>query len=234
MCRSSDPAYFSREHTAQLKPPRGRANLPGPWPREDFELCQTAGEWMHGQLLQWVCRRFKRRDPGGLADLIQKNAKIYGGQTTPNLVQALVKWDVPALFYTFFDGLLDGCVTHGESRFTDIVYTLDEPRAADSKRMGKDSLLILVRGSVANAKSLVLTESDHQRLTASIVNMEQEYEAIAKQVGRCALFLGVSPRDPLVRQTQLQAARVGPPEAGSNLFCVEGARRGRRRLLAAV
>jgi CHAT domain/SIR2-like domain len=194
-------------------------DLQPPYPRrrEDFELCQTAGEWMHGQLLQWVCQHYERQ-PGGLADLIQKIAKIYGGQTTPNLVRALVKWDVPALFYTFFDGLLDGCVTHGESRFTDIVYTLDEPRAADSKRMGKDSLLILVRGSVANAKSLVLTESDHQRLTASIVNMEQEYEAIAKQVGRCALFLGVSPRDPLVRQLSYKLLESGRRRQGPTFF----------------
>ena len=194
-------------------------DLQPPYPRrrEDFELCQTAGEWLHGQLLQWVCQHYERQ-PGGLADLIQKIAKIYGTQPTPNLVRALVKWDVPALFYTFFDGLLDGCVTHGESRFTDIVYTLDEPRAADSKRIGKDSLLILVRGSVANAKSLVLTESDHQRLTASIVKMEQEYEAIAKQVGRCVLFMGVSPRDPLVRQLSYKLLESGRRRQGPTFF----------------
>ena len=216
-----------REHIARGKQrpvPRELAgtladDLQPPYPRrrEDFELCQTAGEWLHGQLLQWVCQHYERQ-PGGLADLIQKIAKIYGTQPTPNLVRALVKWDVPALFYTFFDGLLDGCVTHGESRFTDIVYTLDEPRAADSKRIGKDSLLILVRGSVANAKSLVLTESDHQRLTASIVKMEQEYEAIAKQVGRCVLFMGVSPRDPLVRQLSYKLLESGRRRQGPTFF----------------
>jgi hypothetical protein len=185
--------------------------------REDFELCQTAGEWMHGQLLQWVCQHYERQ-PGGLADLIQKIAKIYGDQPTPSLVQALARWEVPALFYTFFDGLLDGCATHGGSCFTDIVYTLDEPRAADSKRIGKDSLLILVRGSLAHPKSLVLTESDHQRLTASIVKMEQEYEAVAKQVGRCLLFLGVSPRDPLMRQLSYKLLESGRRRQGPTFF----------------
>ena len=194
-------------------------NLQPPYPRrrEDFELCQTAGEWMHGQLLQWVCQHYERQ-PGGLENLLQKIKEIYCDQRTPTLVKEMAKWHVPALFYTFFDGLLEGCANHGKSGFTDIVYTLDEQRASDSKYADKDSLLILVRGSVANDQSLVLTESDHQRLTEDIVNMRKEYEAIAKQVGRCVLFMGVSPRDPLVRQLSYKLLESGRRRQGPTFF----------------
>ena len=168
---------------------------------------------MHGQLLQWVCQHYERQ-PGGLENLLQKIKEIYCDQRTPTLVKEMAKWHVPALFYTFFDGLLEGCANHGKSGFTDIVYTLDEQRAADSEYADKDSLLILVRGSVANDQSLVLTESDHQRLTEDIVNMRKEYEAIAKQVGRCVLFMGVSPRDPLVRQLSYKLLESGRRRQG--------------------
>lgn len=196
------PVDLARALSQKLRPDYPR------W-QPDHSLCTTAGEWMNCSLLQRVCQHYARQ-PGGLGDLIKEIVQHYCDVDPPPLLQELAGWEAPALFYTFFDGLLDGCATQGVGRFTHVIDQLDKPRTAEGKRTGRESLLVLVRGSIANAKTLVLTESDHERLAASIVNMQEEYQAIAKEPGRCVLILGSSPRDPLVRQLGFKLLESGP------------------------
>jgi hypothetical protein len=209
------------------KPPAGPIDLAGllaqnlqpRYPRWqlDHTLCTTAGEWMNCTLLQWVCQHYAGQ-LGGLGDLIKEIERQYYDLEPPPLMKELAEWEGPATFYTFFDGLLDGCAMHGVGRFTHVIDQLDKPRAAEAKKTGRESLLFLVRGSIANANSLILTESDHERLAASIVNMQEEYAAIAKQPGRCVLILGSSPRDPLVRQLGFKLLESGRRKQGPTFF----------------
>jgi hypothetical protein len=192
-CRSkSPPGPF--ELATELARKRGRAYPSA----EDIENCRRTGEWMSSQLLQWVCQLYLQ--DGKFPELLESLIETYRQfQPTP-MIEQLARWDVPGMFYTFFDGLLEDSAGSGGGRFTRIIRQLNELAAADPTTLGRQRLLILLRGSLTDPASLVLTESDHSRLLASIVNMEAGIASIAKQVRRSVLFLGVSPRDPLIRQ----------------------------------
>jgi hypothetical protein len=181
---------------------------------EEIDITEKAGEWMSAQLLQRVAQHYNLKN--GLGDVVEKIKKKYReAQMTP-IIERLARWRVPALFYTYFDGLLDDCQRAGNSAFTTAIRRVDQPPAIDPALAESRRLLILLRGSIFD-DSLVLTESENENLAIQITKMDKQIANVALKPSRCVLFIGVSPRDVLVRQLAREILetnidrRQGPP-----------------------
>lgn len=171
--------------------------------RPDLDLCERAGEWMNGNFLQWVCqhREAQNETRSELVEFVQAH---YAKAEPPPLLEALKSWKVPALFYTYFDGFLEGEVTRGAAWLNRVVYDLDKSLESTSPSLEGQRFLVLLRGSHRRGKSLVLTESDHDILFERIRNISSQLAEFTLKEKRLTLFLGVSPRDPLIRQLSRQ------------------------------
>jgi len=109
---------------------------------------------------------------------------------------ALATWPVPAIFYTHFDGLLERAFQRQE-RTPTVVYTLSK---TPDLRQGHP-VLVLVRGTLTNDETIVLTEQDNEDLASAIDQLPPSVEQITTAVmGRSILFLGVNPRDLIIRK----------------------------------
>jgi hypothetical protein len=164
----------------------------------DFQLCASGGDWMSGLLMQWVCQHnvFKHT---ARATLIKALREIYSGLDPGDAVRKIAGWPVTATFYTFFDGLIESCVNRGDSPLNIILYGVQEPASASVGALAaKPRPLLLVRGSLSKSDSLVLTEEDYEDLLENISQMPPTTASLARQTGSSVVFLGVSPRDPLV------------------------------------
>jgi hypothetical protein len=165
-----------------------------PYAREgDFKLCEAAGDWMDALLLQWVCGLAKKRLE--LYELMQTIQDAYSGCQPPAVLSLLTEWSVPGAFYLHFDGLLEEAFS-ANRRPVRVVYGVDEQVPT-----GTAPLLVHVRGSHRKAESIVLTEEDHDTLWDRVGKMTPEITNLVRgHNGRSLLFLGVNPRDPLVRR----------------------------------
>ena len=186
------PLVFARD-LAQDK------NCAYPLLQADLDLCERAGEWLNGQFLQWVCqhREAQNETRSELVEFVQAH---YAKAAPPPLLGSLLRWKVPALFYTYFDGFLEAEVTHGNAWLNQVVYDIDKSLEGASTSLEGKRFLILLRGSHRRGKSLVLTETDHDALTERIRNMSPQIAEFTLKEKQLTLFLGVSPRDPLIRQ----------------------------------
>lgn len=164
------------------------------YPHErDFRLCETAGDWMDALLLQWVCALVKKRCE--LYELTQAIQDVYATCQPPATLSLITEWPVPGIFYLHFDGLLEEAFSV-HRRPVRVVYGVDEPVPA-----GNAPLLVHVRGSHRKAESIVLTEDDHDALWDRVGKMTPEITNLVRgHNGRSLLFLGISPRDPLVKR----------------------------------
>jgi hypothetical protein len=165
----------------------------------DLELCERAGEWLSGHFLQWVCqhREAQNETRSELVEFVQSR---YAGASPPPLLASFLQWKVPALFYTYFDGFLEAEVTHGNAWLNRVIYDLDKSLESTSSTLEGDRFLFLLRGSHRRGKSLVLTETDHDVLAEKLRNISPQITELTLKEKQLTLFLGVSPRDPLVRQ----------------------------------
>jgi len=179
---------------------------PAAYPAErgenDDQLCRRAGDWMHLMALAWVCehhlakageeRRYKLIDIIGAA---------YTNKQPPLALRRIAAWPVPAVFYLYFDGLLEAAYGKGRARVVDGV---DRP----VPRSEGGPLLVHVLGSYKHAESLVLSESDHEDLWDRFKKISRPISALLTEpvsdleptLRRSLLFLGVSPRDPVARR----------------------------------
>jgi hypothetical protein len=76
-------------------------------------------------------------------------------------------------------------------------------QSVDQKAAGyrDETLVVHIRGIYSESDSLVLTERDHELLLDRMLSLSSHVADLArKTVGRSLLFLGVSPRDQLVRR----------------------------------
>jgi CHAT domain-containing protein/SIR2-like protein len=165
----------------------------------DLDLCERAGEWLNGHFLQWVCqhRESQNETRSELVELVQAH---YAGAAPPPHVASFCRWKVPALFYTYFDGFLEAEVTHGNAWLNQVIYDLDKSLESTSPTLEGKRFLILLRGSHRRGKSLVLTETDHDALADKIGELAPQIAEFTLKERRLTLFLGVSPRDPLIRR----------------------------------
>ena len=170
-----------------------------PMLQADLEICERAGEWLSGQFLQWVCqhREAQNETRSELVDFVQAH---YAGAAPPPLLASFLRWRVPALFYTYFDGFLEAEVTQGNAWLNQVIYDLDKSPEGTSPTLEGKRFLVLLRGSHRRGKSLVLTETDHDALADKIRNISPQITEFTLKEKQLTLFLGVSPRDPLIRQ----------------------------------
>jgi hypothetical protein len=160
---------------------------------QDFDLCEAAGDWMDSLLLQWVCQLAQASHRP--RDLVEAIEDVYRGARPPALLARVAEWNVPGLFYLHFDGLLEEAFAE-RSRRVRVVQGVDAPVP-----LGDLPLLVHVRGSYRDPASLVLTEEDHNGLWDRVGRMSQEIVNLVRgYAGRSLLFLGASPRDPLVKR----------------------------------
>lgn len=184
------------------------------YPRmEDFELAE-AGDWMDSLLLQWVCQCFQNQR----WDLAEAVAGIYEDAEPPALLGRIAEWNIPGAFYLHFDKLLAGAFRARDRKFR----MVDGVKRSVSP--GEYPLLINVKGSIRDHGSLVLTEAEHGRLWDDLAAMEPDVLNLVRgysgQSSRSLFFLGVSPRDPLVKRlfSKLAENWAGVLQEGSVFF----------------
>ncbi|MFX0200918.1 MAG: CHAT domain-containing protein [Candidatus Hodarchaeota archaeon] len=174
------------------------------YPRdEDIEICKCAGEWMKTILFQCVCQHYqyvKKR-----FQLVRSIKRAYECAEPPQSLLNIALWNVPGIIYTFIDGLMEKALNR-QDKLMCAISDLTEKVDADINT----PLLVLLRGSVKNLESLVLTEEDHDLLCNNIRKLSTSIAGLTRgELGRSLLFLGVSPRDPIIRLLSAQLLETG-------------------------
>jgi len=111
------------------------------------------------------------------------------------------------MFYTYFDGFLEGAVTRSESLLNRVIYDVRKSLEGIVPAASTQRYLVLLRGSHTKTESLVLTEDDYEDLNEQVAKISPELAATDPGDGRTLLFIGVHPRDPLVRLLKPAPAR---------------------------
>jgi hypothetical protein len=169
-----------------------------------FDLVEGAGHWLDATLLQWVCQHFTEysTDPIGLFSTIQL---AFSTRKPTPLIRAIASWKTPGYICTYFDGLLQQALQDA-SRPLRVVNGL----RADIPPDPASILLVHIRGHWSDPGSLVLTEDQHNDLLDCLVQPPTRViDLVRGALGRSLLFLGVDPRDPLIRRL---AAKLLPEE----------------------
>lgn len=185
--RSQNPPTGPRQLAEKLA---GDTNYPR---MDDFTFSERAGDWADTLVLQWVCQFFEAKERR--FKLIEQIQSEYRGATPNDALLALASWKVPGHFYCHFDGLLEEAFAPQEHSPLIVNLVDHDP---DSELGGP--LLVNLCGTWADDRSLVLTEIDHDQLMERLKNMTVYAERLmTDSLGRSLLFLGVHPRDPLVK-----------------------------------
>lgn len=160
-------------------------------------LTDSAAGWLTPVLFERVCQHFESVSDGERRALNEAIREAYRPFVPHPALDQIAGWNVPGLVYTHVDGLLEQSLQRLRGRNLRIVHAED----LDGKTSpGAGELVLLnLRGSYM-APSMVLTEEDEDRLldrmhaVASFVA-----DLMNRDGGGNLLFLGISPRDPLVR-----------------------------------
>lgn len=167
----------------------------------DMELSRQDGEWMASLLLPCVCQYYENYEKKSQRfKLIEAVRKAYERMEPPSGVLAIAAMNFPVIVYTHFDGLLQEALdrTH---RAVQVATRVDQRREVASD----EGLLVCVRGTLRDPDTLVLTEEDHEQVWERMGRLpRQMLELMRGGLGHCALYLGVSPRDQLVRRLSRQ------------------------------
>jgi hypothetical protein len=188
------------------------------YPRmDDFRLADRIAESTGLWLLQSVCQYFEQ---GGKKryQLLMAVQEAYKNFTPPPAAEAIAAWDVPGIICTYIDGLVGVAL---EARMKRLNQSLRVLNGVDQRSSGVrgETVLLHMRGVFNDHTSLVLTESDHELLADRMAKMSPEVTDLTrKQVGLSLLYLGVSPRDPIIRRLT-RALRGG---AGSAAAATQG------------
>ena len=166
------------------------------YPRpQDLELCDLAGDWMDLTIFQWICQYHVNHSRGAPYRLTQEIQNAYKASRPPALLLQIAEWPLPGAFYLFFDGLLEDAFGEQKKPIR-VLNAIDAPVPP-----GSEPLLVHVRGTHKIADSLILTEQDHDKLWDRIGRMTpQVADLVRGHIGRSLVFLGVNPRDPLVKR----------------------------------
>ncbi|HUE89315.1 MAG TPA: CHAT domain-containing protein [Vicinamibacterales bacterium] len=171
----------------------------------DFELARSSDSWLVGWILQAVCQHFQKSHRRRRAGLVHAIQQAYQQCAPRDMHLAIARWNTPGIIYTYFDGMM-------AEAFNTLRKTVRLVPSLESSVEAVESspLLIHLRGSIKDERSLVLTEEDHERLLESMRPMPSHIVELARgRAGRSVLFLGVSPRDPLIRHLSSQLLETG-------------------------
>jgi hypothetical protein len=152
------------------------------------------GDWYLQMLLARVCLHYQRN--GWRYRLIESLQSVCGRAEPPVALQRLATWDVPGLFYLHFDGLMEAAF----KRARKTIRVLNRVDASLPAGEHTEPLLVNVLGTLSQGASLLLTDLDHEHVWERLPHASAEVLDLVHQMGRGLLFLGVSPRDFLVRR----------------------------------
>jgi CHAT domain/SIR2-like domain len=165
------------------------------YPRmEYFQLSDVAAEETDVWLLPAVCQHYERRNERWR--LLTAVQKVYKGFPPPPAIEQVAGWNVPGIICAYFDGLLNAAMAKQGRPFR-AIHSVDEKAAG----LHDETLVVHVRGVYSEEDSLVLTERDHELLLDRMMCLSSQVSDLTrKSVGRSLLYVGVSPRDPLIRR----------------------------------
>jgi hypothetical protein len=204
---------------------RSASSAPGPrelaqkladeakYPRmDDFRFVDQVAEASGLWLLQTVCQHYEQEKER--YKLLMAVQRAYKDFAPPPAAEAIASWDVPGIICTYFDGLI-GVAMERQHRSVRVLKGVDQRLSG----LKGETVLVHMRGIFNDGASLVLTESDHELLSDRMAKMSPEVTDLTrKQVGLSLLYLGVSPRDPIIRRLT-RALRGG---AGSAAVATQG------------
>ena len=161
-------------------------------------VAESSSTWISPVLLERICQHFActhLAERAGLTDAIQK---AYRDFDPPRVVEKIARWPSPGMVYANVDGLLERSLVQHRGRNLRVVQT----ESVESTTTPADDELVLLnlRGNYTAPQTMVLTETDEDHVLDRIEDIASFVEDLMNQVGGCTLlYLGVSPRDPLVR-----------------------------------
>jgi hypothetical protein len=123
--------------------------------------------------------------------------QAYCGHQAPPAVELIASWEVPGFAYTHLDGLLEAALINRGRK----PCLLRPPDLIAGAKPTPGSLpLLTLRGDFSSVSSMMLTEYDEDVLLDKADRIAASLEALMhRDSSTSLLFLGVSPRDPLVR-----------------------------------
>ena len=167
--------------------------------KQDFTSSDSDDGWIEAVCLPAVCQHYQSKRER--YRLIESIRSAYQAVEPPPAFLTLAALNLPAIIYTHFDGLLEEAHHRKDKKGVQVMTRLDQRREVASP----EGLLVFVRGKVREEASLVLTEEDNELLLERMGKMPRQIlELMRGQLGRSALFVGVSPRDRLIRSLSRQ------------------------------
>lgn len=161
---------------------------------EELLLMERARDWFLSLLLERVCQHYQHH--GQRYELIESLQTACGHAEPPAPLQEIATWDVPGIFYLHFDGLMEEALKRAR-KLPRVLNRVEQSLPGEHAA----PLLLNVVGTLTQATSLVLSETDHEHLLwERLPRASSEVVDLIHQMGRGFLFLGVSPRDPLARR----------------------------------
>lgn len=159
-------------------------------------LLESSAAWMTPVLLERVCQHFACVDRAERAGLNEAIQKAYRQFHPPSLLEQIAQWPAPGLVYTHIDGLLEQSLVAHRGRDLRVV----QPENLGGVPAAGELVLLNLRGNYTAPHTMVLTETDEDRVLDLMPEISSFVEDVMNAVPSCTLlFLGVSPRDGLVR-----------------------------------
>jgi hypothetical protein len=174
------------------------------YPRmDDFRIADDVAESSGLWLLQTVCQHYEQeKERWKLLMAVQKAYKDFASCPA---AEAIAAWDVPGIICTYFDGLIEEAMNRQHRTFR-VLKGIDQRLSG----LRGETVLLHLRGVFSAGASLVLTETDHELLVDRMMRISPEVTDLTRtQIGVSLLYLGVSPRDPLIRRLT-RMLRGGP------------------------
>lgn len=165
------------------------------YPEEDDLLnMERTRDWYLTLLLARICQHYQSN--GQRYELIESLQTACGHAEPPGAMQQLAAWQVPGIFYLHFDGLMEEALKRAH-KLPRVLNAVEQSLPGEHA----EPLLLNVLGTLTQATSLVLTETDHEHLLWNrLPRASSEVVDVIHQMGRGLLFLGLSPRAALARR----------------------------------
>lgn len=129
-------------------------------------------------------------------ELLRKVRDYYAHQQPSELHRAVASWLAPGIFDLGFDGLLERAFP--EQARLRVVHSPDN--APSDPQDSRDVFLVLLRGTVNQPETLMLSEYQQLELSARLQKLDKSIAALTRGIDSKVLFLGTSPTDPLTRE----------------------------------
>jgi hypothetical protein len=194
------------------------------YPDDDDFRAADAADSLDLNLLQRVCQ-YSLADHDRASEVMQAITDAYRTQQPPAPLQLIAGWPLPGVVCTYFDGLMwhalsgRGTPPRVFNRVNESAENADhgpEDREVAQQR----TVLVNLRGSIADAKSLVLTDQDNEELWESMKALAPAVSNLVYEAGRTLLFCGVSPRDLAVRSLMQRLMPKGRTRLNGPIYWV--------------